>query len=91
MSKRKRTNPNRIPLTEAHIKRVSKQVYMDALRDSMTIFFTALLDKEGMNLADIQRIYAEAEAVSESVRDGYCTLADLRQVLKEEADIQFGR
>lgn len=91
MRKRKRTNPNRIPLTEAHIKRVSRQVYSDALRDAMTIFFTALLDKEGMSVEQLQRIYEETEQISESVRDGYCTLADLRRVLKDESNITFGR
>ena len=89
--RKKKVNPSRIPLTEAHIKRVSKQVYMDALRDAMTIFFTALLDKEGMDTEDLQRIYDETEQISESVRDGYCTLADLRRVLKEESNITFER
>lgn len=89
MPKKKKINPCRVPLTQAHIDRVKKQVYMDALRDAMTIFFTALLDKEGMNAGDLQRINTECEDISQSIKDGYVNLADLRHVLKIEYAISF--
>lgn len=50
---------------------------------------TALLDKEGMEAEQLQRIWREVEALSESVRDGYVSAPDLIRVLREEYEIDI--
>lgn len=58
-------------------------------RKALAIFFTALLDKEGMEAEQLQRIWREVEALSESVRDGYVSAPDLIRVLREEYEIDI--
>ena len=48
-----------------------------------------LLDKEGMGAEQLQRIWHEVEALSESVRDGYVSAPDLIRVLREEYEIDI--
>ena len=48
-----------------------------------------LLDKEGMDAEQLQRIWREVEALSESVRDGYVSAPDLIRVLREEYEIDI--
>ena len=73
----KRINPRRRPATA------------DACRVTLAIFFTALLDKEGMDAEQLQRIWREVEALSESVRDGYVSAPDLIRVLRDEYEIDI--
>lgn len=61
----------------------------DACRVTLAIFFTALLDKEGMDAEQLQRIWREVEALSESVRDGYVSAPDLIRVLRDEYEIDI--
>lgn len=67
----KRVNPRRRPATQADVQRAKDTATADACRVTLAIFFTALLDKEGMCAEQLQRIWREVEALSESVRDGY--------------------
>ena len=53
------------------MQRAKDTATADACRVTLAIFFTALLDKEGMDAEQLQRIWHEVEALSESVRDGY--------------------
>ena len=62
---------------------------VDSCRVTLAIFFTALLDKEGMEAEQLQRIWREVEALSESVRDGYVSAPDLIRVLREEYEIDI--
>ena len=45
----KRINPRRIPATQADVQRAKDTATADACRVTLAIFFTALLDKEGMD------------------------------------------
>lgn len=66
----KRINPRRRPVTMADVQRAKDTATADACRVTLAIFFTALLDKEGMDAEQLQRIWREVEALSESVRGG---------------------
>lgn len=52
----------------ADVQRAKDTATADACRVTLAIFFTALLDKEGMDAEQLQRIWREVEALSESVR-----------------------
>lgn len=85
----KRINPRRRPATQADVQRAKDTATADACRVTLAIFFTALLDKEGMDAEQLQRIWREVEALSESVRDGYVSAPDLIRVLREEYEIDI--
>ena len=85
----KRINPRRRPATMADVQRAKDTATADACRVTLAIFFTALLDKEGMDAEQLQRIWREVEALSESVRDGYVSAPDLIRVLRDEYEIDI--
>lgn len=85
----KRINPRQIPATMADVQRAKDTATADACRVTLAIFFTALLDKEGMDAEQLQRIWREVEALSESVRDGYVSAPDLIRVLRDEYEIDI--
>lgn len=72
-----------------HLTGAKDTATADACRVTLAIFFTALLDKEGMDAEQLQRIWREVEALSESVRDGYVSAPDLIRVLREEYEIDI--
>jgi len=83
--KRKRPNPNRVPASQADIKRAKISARDEAIELVWSIFFTVLRDKRGYTLEDLQDTWKECESLSDSISKGYCTVADLRTILKEEA------
>lgn len=85
----KKVNPRRRPATMADVERAKDEATASVCRVTLAIFFTALLDKEGMDAAQLQRIWREVEALSGSVRDGYVFAPDLIRVLREEYGIDI--
>ena len=75
--------------TQLDVQRAKDTATADACRVTLAIFFTALLDKEGMEAEQLQRIWREVESLSESVRDGYVSAPDLIRVLREEYEIDI--
>ena len=51
--------------------------------------FTVLRDKEGMETSDLSRIMAEVLDLADSVDRGYCTISDLRDILRVESHIKI--
>ena len=86
---RKRVNPRRKPASQADIRRAKKEATEAAVKLAWSILFTVLRDKEGFELADLRRVWDEVDDLSDSIAQGYCTVADLRDVLRQEvgADI----
>ena len=84
---KKKTNPRRRPASMADVERAKDKARTETVRTSWSIFFTVLLDKEGMAKEDLCRIFAEVEYLSDSVIRGYCSVADLRDTLRREAGI----
>ena len=81
---KKRTNPRRHPVTKADVKRAKDEAMREATKTAWAIMFTVLRDKEGHNLEDLKRIWREVDDLSDSIIKGYCTVSDLRVILKEE-------
>ena len=53
------------------------------------IMFTVLRDKEGMETSELSRIMAEVLDLADSVDRGYCTISDLRDILRVESHIKI--
>lgn len=87
--KKKRVNPRRVPLTAADLKRAKETAVTKAAEKAWALMFTVLRDKEGMSDEDLVRIANEVWDLAESVAQGYCTVADLRDVLRREAHIRI--
>lgn len=84
---KKRTNPTRRPASMADVKRAKQEAQDKALQAAWSIFFSTLRDKEGYSLEDLRRVWTEVENLSDSIAKGYCTITDLREVLKLEEGI----
>lgn len=77
-------NPCRRPASQADVLKAKKQAQEEAVMLAWSIMFTVLRDKEGYDLENLQRVWKEVEDLSDSIVKGYCTAADLRDVLKQE-------
>lgn len=84
-SKRVKTNPRRIPVTKADLEKAKTEAREEAVRIAWSIFFTVLRDKHGATIEELRQFWDEVNELSDSIAKGYCTVADLRQILREEA------
>lgn len=82
--KKKKPNPNKIPVTKADLNRAQLRAEHEAAEFAWAIIFSVLRDKEGMGYEDLQRIWSEVCDLSDSIAKGYATIPDLKQVLKQE-------
>ena len=80
----KRTNPRRVPATQADVERARMEGRLQGIQFSAAVFFTALADKEGYDNAALQRVWRHGEELSESIERGYVSFADLLRTLREE-------
>lgn len=86
---KKRVNPRRKPATMADVQRAKQEAQDYALKAAWSIFFTCLKDKEGYTLDDLRRVWSEVENLSDSIAKGYCTVADLREILELEEGVRL--
>ena len=86
-----KVNPRRRPATIADVNRAVEQATNDALAASAAIFLTVLCDKESADAEIIQRVWQEMQELSQSIIDGYVSVADLKDTLRKEygVDIHF--
>ena len=81
---KKKVNPRRRPATQADVQRAKQKGQEEAVKLAWSILFTVLRDKEGYELEGLQRVWKEVDDLSDSIAKGYCTVTDLRDVLKQE-------
>lgn len=84
---KRKVNPNRRPTTKADINRAKKDAQDEALSLSIALFLTVLLDKFGFDAEQLQKVWDEINALSDSVAKGYVNLHDLKTVLEDEYGI----
>jgi hypothetical protein len=87
--KKKRTNPNRVPVTKADLNRAKKEATDESVGFAWAIFFSVMRDKEGYSRDDLQRLWGEVESLCDSITKGYVNIADLMNTLKEEDGIRL--
>ena len=81
---KKKVNPRRRLATQADVQRAKQKGQEEAVKLAWSILFTVLRDKEGYDLEGLQRVWKEVDDLSDSIAKGYCTVTDLRDVLKQE-------
>ena len=86
-----KVNPRRRPTTMADVNRAAQRATNDALTASAAIFLTVLCDKKNADAEIIQRVWQEMQELSQSIIDGYVSVADLKDTLRKEygVDINF--
>ena len=81
-------NPRRRPTTQEDVDRAWKSGVLYGIRNAHVIFLTVLVDK--FNGADyIGDVWTEINKLSEELKEGRLSIADLRTVLKEEYKIDI--
>lgn len=73
----RKTNPRRRPATMADVERAKQEAQAEAISYAMTIFFSVLCDKHGATDAELRQFWDEVNYLSESIVQGYVSLADL--------------
>lgn len=89
MSKKRKVNPRRIPVSKADIDKAKSETVNEAVETAMALMFTVLRDKEGYDLEGLRRVYGHINDLSDSVANGYVTIPDLKYVLKTEAGVNI--
>lgn len=84
---KKKVNPRRAPATKADVLKAKREAEDRALETAWSIFFSVLRDKEGYDLDGLKRVWKEVEDLSDSIAKGYCSISDLRDVLKQEEGV----
>lgn len=82
-----KTNPRRQPATQADVDKAWKDGMLKGIDNAIIIFLTVLVDK--FNGADhIADVWQEINKLSEEIKEGRVSFADLKTVLKEEYGIE---
>ena len=89
MAKKKRVNPHRRPVTMATVNRVKEETKDEAVSLAIALFLTVMCDKFSFDAEQLQRVWAEVNALSDSVVKGYVNVQDLKEVLREEYGIEI--
>ena len=89
MAKKKRVIPHRRPVTMATVNRVKEETKDEAVSLAIALFLTVMCDKFGFDAEQLQRVWAEVNALSDSVVKGYVNVADLKEVLRTEYGIEI--
>lgn len=86
---KQKINPRRRPATQADVIKAKNDAVNEAVKLAWTILFSVLWDKEHYTPEDMQRVWKEVDALSDSIVKGYCNVSDLRNVLREEAGVDI--
>jgi hypothetical protein len=85
----KKINPRRQPVNQAQINREINKSTTKVINYCWTLMFTVLLDKYDFPKSALRGLWDETEKLAGSIKDGYVSLADLKNVLKTEYDIDL--
>lgn len=82
----KKTNPNKIPRTEADVKKAYLEGIGDGVHISRVIMLSVLLDK--WNARDyIMDVWHDVDKLSTEIKEGRVKVFELERVLIDEYDI----
>ena len=85
----KKINPRRRPASQADVIKAKNDAVNEAVKLAWTILLSVLWDKEHYTPEDMQRVWKEVDALSDSIVKGYCNISDLCTVLREEAGVDI--
>lgn len=82
----KKTNPRKRPATWADVNRAKDKAVDEAVVTALAMFLIVLVDK--FNGADyIMDVWKEINKMSDMVSEGYVSIADIKNTLREEYGI----
>lgn len=87
----KKTNPRKIPKTQADVDKARKLGQSQGIELAMTIFFTAVLDKGFLQPEEIPKLWDAVLYVSKSIIDGYVNIYENKKMLEEEYGVTFSK
>lgn len=86
-----KTNPKKVPKTQADVDKARKLGQAQGVDLSMTIFFTALLDKAIIEPEEVKQVWDACLYVSDSIVKGYVNVYEQQKILKEEYGVTFDK
>ena len=89
MGKKKRTNPRRIPATQADVNRAKREAIDQAIDVSWAISINVLRDKFGFGNIRIHRYWDEVNKLSEEIAEKRVSVVDLMDTIRDEAGIRL--
>ena len=84
---RKKTNPNRIPVSEADVERAEKRGVNFGAKTAIAIVFSVLLDKYGYTQDQLVELWKKVDNLSAAINEDRVSVTDLVHVLKVEYGI----
>lgn len=81
-----KTNPRKVPVSKADLKRAKKAAVDEAVTYVSAIMMTVLVDKYG-DREKISDFWRDFEKLSEEIKEGRVSVSDLVYTLKTEYDI----
>ncbi len=79
-----KTNPRRIPRTQADVDRAHERGREEGVNGALVLFLYTLLDKFGATDDELKQFADAFSYTVDSIERGYITEADLRKVVREE-------
>lgn len=79
----KKVNPHKIPRTQADVDRAKKDGILEGVGNACVIFLSVLVDKFN-GAGHLNEVWREINKLSEEIKEGRVSIADLRTVLREE-------
>lgn len=80
----KKTNPRKIPATQADVERAKQEAFDVAVKTTWAIMFTVMRDKQGWGTVRLRRLWGQINDLADSVSKGYVSINDLMKVLDED-------
>lgn len=84
----KKTNPKKIPKTQADVDRAEEKGRIFGMEFAVHLVLWILLDKHDAPDEDVQVLNEEVKYLCDSINRGYVSYADIRRALKEEHDTE---
>ena len=85
----KKTNPRKIPRTQADVDHAQKLGQAQGVDLAMTIFFTAMMDKGIVQREQVPEMWDACCYVADSIIQGYVNVYEQQRMLQEEYGISF--
>ena len=71
------------------MERAKRRAVELAIRQTQAIVFSALADKEGWDAAQLMKLWREVKDLSDSIAQGYVTIPDLMDTLRQEYGVDL--
>lgn len=91
MGKKKKTNPRRIPVSKATLRKEVEATKAMSVDLAIAMFLTVMCDKFDYDEEQLRKVWHEVNSLSDSVAKGYVDINDLMDVLEDEYGIKLSR